>query len=97
LTRIALRGLLNPMPRRLRIEYEGAIYHVMARGNARQDIVHDDDDRRRLVDDPDCTVGRTDWKLLAFVLLSNHLHLLVKTPRPNLAAGLQFFVSFRRV
>jgi hypothetical protein len=33
------------MPRRLRIEFEGAIYHVMARGNARQDIVHDDDDR----------------------------------------------------
>jgi hypothetical protein len=36
-----------PMPRRLRIQYEGAIDHVMARGNARQDIVHDDDDRRR--------------------------------------------------
>ena len=81
------------MPRRLRIEYEGAIDHVMARGNARQDIVHDDHDRRRLVDDLDCTVGRTDCELLAFVLLSNHLHLLVKTPRPNLAAGLQFFLS----
>jgi REP element-mobilizing transposase RayT len=87
------RGSLGDMPRRLRIEYEGAIYHVMARGNARQDIVDDDDDRRRLRDDLEGTVGRTDWELLAFVLLSNHLHLLVKTPRPNLAAGMQLFLS----
>jgi hypothetical protein len=76
------------MPRRLPIEYEGAIYHVMARGNACQDIVHDLDHRQRLLDDLDSTVGRADWELLAFVVLSNHLHLLVKTPRPNLAAGM---------
>jgi hypothetical protein len=36
------------MPRRIRIEFEAAIYHVMPRGNARQDILQDDDDRRRL-------------------------------------------------
>ena len=37
------------MPRRLRLEFRrGAIYHVMTRGNARQDIVHDDEDRTRL-------------------------------------------------
>jgi len=35
------------MPRRLRIQFEGAIYHVMSRGNARQDIVEDDDDRQQ--------------------------------------------------
>jgi REP element-mobilizing transposase RayT len=81
------------MPRRLRIEYEDAIYHVMARGNARQDIVHDNDDRQSLVDDLERTVGRADWKLLAFALLSNHLHLLLKTPRPNLTAGMQLFLS----
>jgi putative transposase len=49
------------MPRRLRIEFEGAIYHVMARGNARQDIVHDDDDRRRLLVDLERAVVRCDW------------------------------------
>ena len=59
------------MPRRLRIEYEGAIYHVIARGNARQDIVHDDDDRRRLLDDLERVVGRAGWDLLSFVVLSN--------------------------
>jgi hypothetical protein len=35
------------MPQRLRIEFDGAIYHVMARGNARQDPVQDEKDRQR--------------------------------------------------
>lgn len=81
------------MPRRLRIEYDGAIYHVMARGNARQDIVHDDEDRHRLVSDLERAVTRSGWELLAFVVMSNHLHLLLKTPRPNLARGMQAFLS----
>ena len=46
------------MPRRPRIEFEGAIYHVMARGNARQRIVRDDHDRERLLDDLRRTVLR---------------------------------------
>ena len=81
------------MPRRLRIEFDGAIYHVMARGNARQDIVHDDDDRRRLLADLERTVTRTGWEVLSFVVMSNHFHLLLKTPRPNLAKGMQAFLS----
>src|SRR5438105_2791861 len=81
------------MPRRFRIEFEGAIYHVMARGNGRQDIVHNDDDRGRLLTDLERVVGRTGWELLSFVVLSNHLHLLLKTPRPNLARGMQAFLS----
>jgi putative transposase len=46
------------MPRRLRIEFEGAIYHVMARGNARQKIVRDDADRRWLIEGLEHTVVR---------------------------------------
>jgi hypothetical protein len=69
------------MPRRLRVEFDGAIYHVMTRGNGRQNIVHDDGDRLRLIDDLAWKVGRSDWQLLSFVVLSNHLHLLLKTPR----------------
>ena len=81
------------MPRRLRIEFEGAIYHVMARGNARQKIVRDDADRRRLLDGFEHTVVRHGWELLCYVVMRNHLHLLVKTPRPNLGAGMQSFLS----
>jgi putative transposase len=81
------------MPRRLRIEFEGAIYHVMARGNARQKIVRDDADRRRLIDGLEQTVIRCGWELLSYVIMGNHLHLLLRTPRPNLAAGMQGFLS----
>jgi putative transposase len=81
------------MPRRLLIESDGAIYHIMARGNARQNIVRDGEDRRRLIDDLARTVARSDWQLLSFVVLSNHLHLLLKTPHPNLARGMHAFLS----
>jgi len=81
------------MPRRLRIEFEGAIYHVMSRGNARQKIVRDDADRRRLIDGLEQSVVRHGWDLLSYVVMGNHLHLMVKTPRPNLGAGMQSFLS----
>jgi len=65
----------------------------MARGNARQSIVHDDDDRERLLNRLEHTIRRCGWELLCFVVMSNHLHLLVKTPRANLAAGMQGLLS----
>jgi hypothetical protein len=58
-----------PMPRRLRIEFEGAIYHVMTRGNARQDIVYNDDDRGRLLADLERTVHRFAWQALALAIM----------------------------
>jgi putative transposase len=81
------------MPRRLRIEYEDAIYHVMARGNARQKIVRDDADRSRLIEVLEQTVNRCGWELASYVVMGNHLHLLVKTPRPNLGVGMQSVLS----
>jgi REP element-mobilizing transposase RayT len=81
------------MPRRLRIEFEDAIYHVMARGNARQKIVRDDADRHRLIEGLEQAVVRSAWELLCYVIMGNHLHLLLKTPRPNLGSGMQSFLS----
>lgn len=81
------------MSRRLRIQYADAIYHVMARGNARQDIVGDDADRQRLIDGLDKAVHRSGWVLYAFVLMTNHLHLVLKTPRANLSKGMQLLLS----
>ena len=65
----------------------------MARGNGRQDIVEDDADRVRLVACLERAVRRSGWSLYAFVRLTNHLHLVLKTPRPNLAKGMQLFLS----
>ena len=81
------------MARRLRIQYSDAIYHVMTRGNGRQDSVQDDADRGRLVACLERAVRRSEWSLYAFVFLTNHLHLVLKTPRPNLAKGMQLFLS----
>jgi putative transposase len=81
------------MPRRLRIQYPGAIYHLMARGNGRQDIVRDDADRDRLQEFLGRAAVRCSWRVYAFALLSNHLHIVLKTPQPNLAQGMQMFLS----
>jgi REP element-mobilizing transposase RayT len=81
------------MPRRLRIQFPDAIYHVMARGNGRQDIVCDDADRDRLLEHLGRAVSRCGWRVYGFVIMSNHLHVVLKTPQPNLAAGMQVFLS----
>ena len=81
------------MPRRLRIEFEGAIYHVMDRGNARKRIVGDDADPRRLIDGLVHSVVRHGREMLCYVVMGNHLHLVVKTPRLNLGASMQSFLS----
>ena len=77
------------MARPLRIEFAGALYHVMSRGNERRRIVKDDRDRARRLDWLRRTVETYRWRLHAFVLMNNHDHLFVETPEPNLSAGMQ--------
>jgi putative transposase len=81
------------MARRLRLQYPGAIYHIMSRGNARQKIVRDDVDCEQVLVSLKRSVDRCGWRVYAFVLMANHLHLVLKTPRPNLSAGMQSFLS----
>ncbi len=78
------------MARPLRIEYPGAHYHVMSRGNERRPIVRDDADREKRLDWLRRTVETYGWRLHAFVLMNNHDHLFVETPQANLSAGMQF-------
>jgi putative transposase len=79
------------MPRTPRVEYENAVYHVMARGNRREPIVHDDGDRQLFLDTLAEACGRTGWRVFAWVLLDNHYHAVFRTPEPNLVAGMQWF------
>jgi REP element-mobilizing transposase RayT len=81
------------MPRALRIEFEGALYHVMARGQRRAAIVLDDEDRERWVSTLEETVKRSGWKLFAYALMGNHYHLLIETPQATLVAGMQWLQS----
>lgn len=79
------------MPRQLRIQYPGACYHVMARGNRRQAIVTSDEDRKLFVTTLGEVCGRTGWEVLAWVLMDNHYHWLIRTPEPNLVEGMKWF------
>ena len=77
------------MARQLRVTYEGAVYHVTARGNERHAIVRDDRDReawRRTVAD---MVRHYHVVCHAWVLMDNHYHLVVETPTPNLSRALR--------
>jgi REP element-mobilizing transposase RayT len=74
-------------------QYPGAIYHVMNRGDRREDIVWDDADRRRLAETLDEVCSKTGWQVHAFCLMRNHFHLVVKTPRANLVAGMQWLLG----
>jgi REP element-mobilizing transposase RayT len=79
------------MARAWRIEYEGALYHVLSRGNEKQNIVLNDDDRKLFI----ATVGemaeRFEIDLFAYVLMDNHYHLLFRTNRANLCRSMQWF------
>jgi len=78
------------MARPLRIEYPGATYHVMARGNQGRPIFEDDLDRRRFLETLGEACAKSGWRIHAWVLMGNHYHLLVETPEANLVAGMQW-------
>ena len=78
------------MARSVRIEYVGAYYHVMARGNRREAIFFDDDDRRFFLQVLAEACGQTGWQVHAWVLMGNHYHLFLETPEANLVAGMKW-------
>jgi REP element-mobilizing transposase RayT len=78
------------MARPLRLEYENAIWHLTARGNEQRDIFRDDIDRERFLLLLSQTVIRFGWRLFAWVLMSNHYHLVLQTPQPNLSRGMHW-------
>jgi REP element-mobilizing transposase RayT len=80
---------MTPMARPLRLEFPGAVYHLTARGNARQRIFDDDGDRRRFLDLFGCEVQQQGWRCYAYCLMDNHYHLLIETPEGNLVAGMR--------
>ena len=77
------------MARPLRIEYAGAVYHVTSRGNARQSIFRDDQDRERFLSTLEQVIDRYRWLCHAYCLMNNHYHLVVETPEANLTKGMR--------
>jgi putative transposase len=81
------------MARKLRIQFPGAIYHLMSRGDRREAIFRDDVDRESFLKTLADACVKTGWQVHAFVLMPNHFHLVVETPQPNLVAGMKWFLG----
>jgi len=81
------------MARKLRIEYPGAVYHVMNRGDRREVIFRDEADRELFLGTLAEACGKTGWQVHAYCLMGNHFHLVVETPRGNLVAGMKWFLG----
>ncbi len=79
--------------RKLRIEYAGAIYHVMNRGDRQEPIFRDDGDRVLFLETLGQACGKTDWQVHAWCLMLNHFHLVIETPKANLVAGMKWLLG----
>ena len=81
------------MARPLRIEFAGALYHITSRGNEQRPIFHSDRDREAFLVFLGKAVRRFGWSLTAWVLMTNHYHLVVQTSEPNLSRGMHWLNS----
>jgi len=78
------------MARPLRIEFPGAFYHVMARGNEKQEIYWDDKDRIKFLEYLETASERYGARIHCYCLMGNHYHLLLETPDGNLSQIMRF-------
>jgi REP element-mobilizing transposase RayT len=81
------------MPRKQRIEYPGAVYHVISRGNYRKELFLSENTGKAFERTIFEAVERCGWKLHAYVIMSNHYHLAIETPEPNLVDGMKWLQS----
>ena len=78
------------MARPLRIEFPGALYHVTSRGNERRPIFRTSGDRNAFLEFLGTATRRFGWSVTAYVVMTNHFHLVLQTPAPNLSRGMQW-------
>lgn len=81
------------MPRPLRIEYRDALYHVISRGDRREPIFLDDQDKCQFLSTLGQACLKTGWQVHAYCLMTNHFHQVLETPRPNLALGMKWLLG----
>jgi putative transposase len=77
------------VPRPPRLQIAGAAYHVSSRAVAQRPLFRDDGDRRRFLVLLGMVVTRHEWVCGAYCLMTTHYHLVVRTPKPDLALGMQ--------
>ena len=82
------------MPRPLRPQVPGGIYHLVSRGVRKLPIFTDVESRRRFLGLLDETIERYQWELHTWSLMTNHFHLLVTTVEPTVSDGMQYLNSY---
>jgi len=90
---VAVLVIENQMARKLRLEYAGAMYHVINRGNYRAAIFAEEGARQAFMGCLSEACERAGWVLHAYVLMSNHYHLALETPQGNLVEGMRWLQS----
>lgn len=81
------------MARQPRIEFKGATYHIMCRGNHQELVYRDDGDCELFLKTLEEVASRNGWLVHAYVLMGNHYHLLLETPEANLVDGMRWLQS----
>ena len=81
------------MARKVRVEYAGAFYHVINRGNYRSWIFETEATRKSVLKCLTEVCQAKGWRVYAWCLMSNHYHLLIETPEPNLVSGMRWLQS----
>lgn len=77
------------MSRPLRLEYQNALYHITSRGDRRENIYDDDEDRIKFLTIFESVIKRFNWICHSYCLMDNHYHLLIQTPDANLSQGMR--------
>jgi REP-associated tyrosine transposase len=78
------------MPRQPRAHLAGGLFHVTSRGNRGVAVFLDDVTRVRFLRMLERTVARSNWRCLAYCLMTNHFHLVVAMEKPTLSAGMHW-------
>jgi REP element-mobilizing transposase RayT len=81
------------MARRLRLQYRGARYHVINRGNLQHDLFITAGARRSFIRVTGEACAKFGWRMHAYVVMRNHFHFALETPEPNLVAGMHWLQS----
>jgi len=90
------------VPRKLRLEYDGAVYHVISRGNNRMDVFGSEQTKAAFLKCLGEAAVKSGWIVHAWCVMSNHYHLCFTTPQPNLVEGMRwlqatFSIRFNRL
>ena len=93
LTTVGSTAMLQTMARKLRLQFEGAIYHVLNRGDRQEPIFRSVADRELFLKTLGQACEKTDWQVHAWCLMNNHFHLVVETPKANLVAGMKWLLG----